>query len=103
MRFLLFNKKHRSLAGFIQFLIIFSCIIAIFSEPTYAYINPGIGVTFFAAIGTFIVAVIIAVFGVFLLPYKLLMRKLKKNKTSNMQANTKQDLLINNEDNTDSD
>lgn len=79
MRFLLLNKKQ---GHFFQFLIIFSCVLAVSSEPTYAYINPGLGVTLLAAIGTLLLAILFAILGVFLLPYKLLMRKLKKNKTA---------------------
>ena len=61
--------------------ITFVYIIATnYSNPVYAYINPGLSITVFGSIIAVIVAFFVAIFGILFWPIKALIRKLKKNK-----------------------
>ena len=70
-------------------LIFVSCIIfTLSSTPVYAYIGPSVGISLVGALGAVVVAVFLAIIGVFIWPVRVLMRKIKADKTNKQELKT---------------
>ena len=55
-------------------------LIAVVATPAYAYVGPGAGLTMLGSLWGLIIAVVFIVFGLLILPIKLMRNRMKKNK-----------------------